>query len=519
VAKSSQKNHKFVETSRTDQKTKAKKKRVNTTRVDSALQARVLERTAQRDEANRKLSQTRNTFENLFQDNPIPLALTRLEDGTFLNVNAAFLKFFDFRRDEVIGRTTQSLRLGMEASSFERLRAVDLLRKEGGVLNYERELLLPSGKQINVLASLQYFCIDDTEAILKAFTDNTNQKRAQEVLHKLMDAAPDATVVFREDGTITFVNKQMENVFGYAGQDLIGKPLTELIPERFHDLYMLRSQIYFNDAGEDQIGSSLKLYGRRWDGTEFPVEINLSPVKLQEGTLVIAAIRDITKRIESERKIRRLASLLSEAEQKERERISQVLHDDLQQRLFAAKLQLSLLEQAYTEGNQDTVRLTLGELDSYLAESIAITRNLSVEFSPGTLQEENLANALAALSTQMQNQYGLNVTLQTNEIETNLDRRMSGLIYQMARELLFNVVKHSGTLQAELTLERVNDELRITVSDGGQGFDPNVVMSSVGVAHGLLNIRQRLELLGCRMEISSKPGAGSRISIYCLDSN
>lgn len=500
-------------------KQKSSGKREENSRVQSALQARVVKRTQQRDEANLKLSRTRSTIDTLFQANPIPTALTRLDDDSFINVNVAFLKYFDLRLEDVIGQTAQALKLGMEPGAHERISLIEQLKREGGVHNYEREMLLPSGKHVTILASLQYLCIDDTEAILSAFVDITEQKLAEQLLRNMVDAAPDATVVIREDGTIVLVNKQLENVFGHARQDLIGKPLSELIPEPFRELHPQHRLDYFSGAEVRPMGSGSKLYARRWDGAEFPVEISLSPLKTAEGTLAIAAIRDITKRIEAERRIRRLATLLSEAEQKERLRISQVLHDDLQQRLFAVKLQLTTVEDAYSHRNVEMLRKTLAEMNENLAESIAITRNLNAEFSPGTLQGGDLADAFAVLSTQMQKQYGLNVALKTNNIETNVDSRLGGLLFQMVRELLFNVFKHAGTLQADLILERVGDEICITVSDEGKGFDPVTVLSPTEIAHGLLNIRQRLELLGCRMEITSKPGVGTRIAMYCPDSN
>lgn len=486
--------------------------------LNESLQARVMKRTQQRDEANRKLSQNRNTFDILFQANPIPTALTRLSDQTFIDVNVAFLKFFDLKLEEVIGHTVEDLKIGTELQSHERLSLKDRLRKDGAIRNYERELKLPGGKNVTILASLQYLCIEDTETILSAFIDITEQKQAEEMLRSLVDAAPDATIVIREAGTIVLVNKQLENVFGHARQDLIGKPLSILIPERFHELHPQHRLDYFSEAKLHTIGTALKVFGRRWDGSEFPAEISLSPLQTPDGMLAIASVRDITKRIETERKIRRLATLLSEAEQRERQRISQVLHDDLQQRLFAVKLQLPRLEEALNGKNNEALRLALAEMDAELTESISLTRNLSVEFDPITLQEENLAAALAGLCTQMNKQYGLNVVLKTNEIQTNLDSRLSGLLFKMVRELLFNVVKHAGTLQATVSLERLEDEIQITVSDEGKGFDPIAVLSQPGIAHGLLNIRQRLELLGCRLEITSQPGVGTRIAIYCLDS-
>jgi signal transduction histidine kinase len=93
------------------------------------------------------------------------------------------------------------------------------------------------------------------------------------------------------------------------------------------------------------------------------------------------------------------------------------------------------------------------------------------------------------------------------------------LLFQVVRELLFNVVKHAETLNVSLTLESANDRICITVADEGQGFDPGSVLNEPGVAHGLLQIRQRLELMGCQMEIISQPGAGTRMIISCPGSS
>ena len=523
MAKSVKKSSQSVAAPHKKQKTKEKRgvdsRVLSTQQVNKSLQARVVKRTEQRDEAYRKLSQTRSTFDTLFQANPIPTALTRLTDQTFMNANVAFLKYFDFKLEEVIGHTLQDLKLGIELQPHERLSLIDRLRTEGGIRNFERELKLPSGKNVTILASLQYLCIDDTEAILSAFIDITEQKQAEEMLRSLVDAAPDATVVVHEDGHIVLVNKQLESTFGYTRQDLLGKPLSMLIPEQFHELHPQPGTPLFQEAAGRPAGAGLKLFARRWDGREFPVEISLSPLKTTEGMLAIAAIRDVTKRVEAERRIRRLATLLSQAEQTERQRISQVLHDDLQQRLFAVKVQLTMLQDAYSQGNWDALSTALTEMEEELQASISITRNLSVEFSPIALQEEDLAGALTLLSTQMQKQYALNVVLNANDIKTSFDNRLSGLLYQVVRELLFNVVKHAETLQATITLEQADDQIRITVSDQGKGFDPTAVLADPGIVHGLLNVRQRLDLIGCQMEITSQPGAGTRVVIHCPNSS
>ena len=483
--------------------------------IDEALEARVVQRTEQRDEAKRKLRETRDTFYTLFHANPIPTALTRVNADSFINVNPAFLKYFDLKLEDVIGHTAQELKLGMELPSQERTSLIAQLQKNGEIQSYEREIVLPSGKSVTLLVSLQHLHIDDTEAIVSAFIDITERKQTEEMLRNMVDAAPDATVVINENGNIVLVNKQLENVFGHARRDLIGKIVSTLIPERFHELHPQHRMRYFREPTVRPMGSGFKLYGRRSDGTEFPVEISLSPLKTPDGMLAIAAIRDITKRIETERKVRQLATLLSEAEQRERRRISQLLHDDLQQRLYAVKTELSMIDNTIKKQDWDGLQTVLAHLDQSLAESISITRNLSIDISPIIPEGESLADALATLSSQMQKQYSLNVALKTDGIKINFDDNLNELLFQAVRELLFNVVKHAETLQAAVMLERAEEQIRITVSDEGKGFDPVAVMNDPGIAHGLFNIRQRFELMGCQMEITSRSGAGTRVIIRC----
>lgn len=331
----------------------------------------------------------------------------------------------------------------------------------------------------------------------------------------LMDAAPDATVVINEEGNIILVNKQLENIFGYARGDLRGKTIKTLIPERFHNIHPQHGMRYFRNPAVRLMGTGLNLQGRRSDGTEFPVEISLSPLETPDGMLAVAAIRDITDRVEAERKMHQLTTLLSEAEQRERQRIAQLLHDDLQQRLFAVKAQLSLLNNVFKQQDEEALQTAVAEMDKELTESIRITRNLSRDLSPIIRPGESLADALTILSAQMQKQYSLNVGLKTDGLRTIFDDNLNTLLFQAVRELLFNVVKHAETLQATVTFEQVDGQIHIIVSDEGKGFDSEAVMSASGIAHGLLNIRQHLELMGCRMELSSNSGAGTRVVIHC----
>lgn len=122
----------------------------------------------------------------------------------------------------------------------------------------------------------------------------------------LLEAAPDAMVIVDNEGIIRLVNSQLINLFGWQNLEILGQPIEALVPHRYHDKHEKHRTGYFSDLRVRPMGSDLELYGRRHDGTEFPVEISLSPLQTEEGLLAIAAIRDMTERRRAEQKFRGL---------------------------------------------------------------------------------------------------------------------------------------------------------------------------------------------------------------------
>jgi signal transduction histidine kinase len=242
--------------------------------------------------------------------------------------------------------------------------------------------------------------------------------------------------------------------------------------------------------------------------------------KVQQRTADLAATvqslqEEIQKRKEAEdqlsvraRQLRALAGELTLAEQRERRRIAQMLHDHLQQMLVAANLRVSILGMK-VEG---PAKQALSEIDKLLGESIDATRSLTAELSPAVLHDLGLRAGLNWLARWMAEKHGLAVHITAEKGVLPIEDDVKVLLFESVRELLFNAVKHARVASVTLGLRWIKDQaLQITVSDSGPGFDPGKMKlaGEIGGGFGLFSIRERLDLIGGKLEIRSAPGQGS----------
>ncbi|HEU4928990.1 MAG TPA: PAS domain S-box protein, partial [Candidatus Krumholzibacteria bacterium] len=475
--------------------------------LSETLEHRVADRTHDLGDANQRIAEARDMFLMLFNANPIPTVLVRRDDGRFLNVNPAFLNLFQLRREDVIDHRPDELGFKIPAlTKSNTLALVEQLDKDGSIVDFETELVWRGEEEITVLAHFQRVVVDNTEAVLIAFSDITVRKRLEQRLRDVIDATPDAMVVMDEDGRVVLVNPQAERLFGYSRQELIRKPMLALFSARYDGSHAVNRKEFFKLGEADR---RLSLFAARSDGSEFPVEVTFSPLNTNEGQLVITAIRDVSERVKAEQQIRGLALNLTTAEQQERHRISQVLHDDLQQRLFAIKTHLSFMEAGLRKVESPQLHDEFTRLAAQLDEAISVTRNLSADMSPIVLQGEGLPDALLWLAQQMQERYGLHVAVRNGVASFALEKSLRVILFQAVREVLFNVAKHAGTSEATVSMQQLDGTLRITIEDRGKGFD----VEHMSTGSTLLGIKRRLSLLGCQLEVASTPGKGTTVHI------
>jgi signal transduction histidine kinase len=205
-----------------------------------------------------------------------------------------------------------------------------------------------------------------------------------------------------------------------------------------------------------------------------------------------------------------LAGDLTRAEERERQRIAQVIHDHLQQLLSVARIKLGMvLRQAGATPPHEALR----DADGLIAESLDITRSLTADLSPAILHRSGLAAALQWLGRWYADRYTLNVAVEADG-NPEVAEEIRVTLFRAVRELLFNVVKHAQVRNARVELGHDADSrIRIVVSDDGAGFDPDLVRAREGTAgsFGLFSLRERLESLGGQLEVDSAPGRGASI--------
>ena len=208
-------------------------------------------------------------------------------------------------------------------------------------------------------------------------------------------------------------------------------------------------------------------------------------------------------------KLRVMANALSSAEQEERRRLAQLLHDDLQQMLVAIRLRLSNLESVVVG---TSLAPTVSGINEIVDNAITASRSLTTELSPPILRE-SLSAAMDWLGRWFQSRHGLSVDVTAEADVKEPAEEAKKFLFQAVRELLMNVRKHAGVEHASVRIYSRDDDVTIEVHDNGRGFDGVPASASERGAFGLYSIRERVEMLGGAFVIDSAPGKGTTCSI------
>jgi two-component system CheB/CheR fusion protein len=217
--------------------------------------------------------------------------------------------------------------------------------------------------------------------------------------------------------------------------------------------------------------------------------------------------------VEQAKKLQLLSAQLSLAEEVERRRIAEMLHEDLQQLLVAARMQLAALCRTRDASEREPIAR---EIADALERSFRLTRSLSVELAPPVLYEHGLAAALEWLAAETRKNYDVEVTVEADSSANPKAADVRIFLFRAVRELLLNSVKHATGSALHVTMQHLRpDKVRIIVADGGPGFDPTSLDAQLTGSQkfGLFNIRERVSSFGGEFHINSSPKRGTQITL------
>lgn len=490
-------------------------------------------------------------------DNAVDAIITIDEQGMVHSFNASAERIFGYERDEVMGKNISMLMPEPDRHQHDSYLERYGRTGERRVIGIGREVMgqRKDGSTFPVDLAVSEAWLGGRRMYLGLVRDISERKQAEAQLdreHALAEqerARLQAVLEILPVG-VYLAKKDGELVSNAAGKAIWGEhqPPREVAK---YDTYKawrpgekqpLKSEEWALARalrnGETTIGEELEI--EAFDGARKAILNYALPIRDAEGRITegVAVNVDITARKRTEEELKRLnetleqrvaertmvaeqraaqlralASELTMAEQRERRRLAQTLHDHLQQILAATKFRTAMLRGRVPGPEMDEAVL---EINDMVDQAIGASRSLTVELSPPVLYDAGLVPALDWLARQNEQKHGLTVTVEADSGAEPAAEDMRVLLFQAVRELLFNVVKHAGVKEARVQLTRASHrQVRVVVEDEGRGFDPENVETGASspTGFGLFSLAERLEVAGGTMEVESEPGQGARVTL------
>jgi PAS domain S-box-containing protein len=398
------------------------------------------------------------------------------------------------------------------------------------------------GTEFPVEISLGPMTRDGSTIVLSAIRDVSEQRRTDARFRVLLEAAPDAMIISDSQGQIVLVNAQTERLFGYPREELTGRPVEILIPPRYRDSHVRHRAGFGRSPGTRPMGMGLELFGCRRDGTEFPVEISLSPLVTEEGRFAVAAVRDI-----SERKQIELARAQLEQEQAARKNAEEAnrLKDEFLATLshelrtpltaivgWASMLRRKQLDPAMSEKALEAIERNAAAQTQLIGDILDISRIAvgKLRIAPEVINVADIAEA--AITTVSPSAKAKAISVRPHIEPTGaVVHGDAARLQQVLWNLLSNAIKFTprGGI-VDVTVRSIHSVVEVRVTDTGIGIradflphvfdmfrqgDASSTRAHGGLGLGLAIVRRLVELHGGTVAVESAgQGAGTTFTVH-----
>lgn len=334
-----------------------------------------------------------------------------------------------------------------------------------------------------------------------------SQELPEDPYRAVFEYSPDGILVVDGDGAIRKANPRIEEMFGWAPEELSGRKVEVLVPEQAREVHVGQREGYVEDPHPRPMGVGLELRGRRKDGSEFPVEISLSPIRTESGLFVISSIRDVTQR----RRLREFGAGALRAAEDERRRIARELHDDTAQRLAGLLIRLRLARRTQESGRRDELLETIRQEVLEAADSV---RRIARGLRPPALADAGLVAAIRWHVRSQTEPADVDVELELLEVGDRLGSEQKLVVYRVVQEALANALRHADAGRIDVRMRHEDGGLVVEVADDGTGFEVERALASVAEGGlGLLGMQERAHLVGAELEIVSSRESGTKVRL------
>ena len=407
-----------------------------------------------------------------------PTAMVMVDkSGLIEMVNTQAEKIFGYSRDELLGQTIECLLPERFRHHHPQHRASFFSDLNPRPMGIGRELhgRRKDGSEFPLEIGLNPIETEDGIKILSAITDISERKRMEERFRLAVEAAPNAMIMVDKSGLIEMVNTQAEKIFGYSRDELLGQTIECLLPERFRHHHPQHRASFFSDLNPRPMGIGRELYGRRKDGSEFPLEIGLNPIETEDGIKVLSAITDISARINAAEKLAQHHAELVRSN-KELATFAYVASHDLKSPLRGIFQLSQWIEEDLSNGDttsipghMDLLRGRLLRMEHLLDDLLAYSRAGRLE---GGISQIDLGILAQNIFEMQAPPDGFKLTIADNlPVFTTLSTPLE----QVLRNLFTNAIKHhdkpTGIIHLDWKISN-KDYYDFSVTDDGPGIEP-----------------------------------------------